>query len=216
MHLSPQIRKAATEARLQKEGIPINPSLPWIESEAEAELRTAEELGIRIACLFCVVGWSFEPGDTVFRDYLKENNLWDHLTPDEVTFLSSTAPARQTIINFTWRCEALFILMWAVRLFEELPLPREQVDNSEIISRFPDVDSSPWPFIRNLQIRSTREVLDASDLIYRLHWATREAELKEASPPAGLIPGVIKEWHHAINWITKYGDEGWDDVSTDT
>ena len=214
--LNPQLRKAKTEAFLQKEGIPFLPSLPCVESDASTYLRSVEEVGIRIACLFCIIGCAFESDVRVYEKYLREHNLWDHLTPIEVSFLSNAARNPQTTIDLTWRCEALFLLMWAVHLFDTLPMPCDQTNNSEIISRFPGVDTSPWPFIHDLQLRPKAELLDASDLIYRLHWATRNAQLQGESPPAELVLGVIQEWHHAINWITRYSDQEWDSVTTDT
>jgi hypothetical protein len=214
--LTPEARKAKTEALLQEEGIPYLPWLPCVESEADTMLRSPEEVGIRIACLFCVAGSAFEVGDTVFKDYLRENDLWDHLTPNEAVFLSNNNPDRKSVINFTWRSEALFVLMWAARLVDDLPLPRRETDTGEIVSRFPGVDQSPWPFIGGLRLRAKSEILDVSDLIYRLHWAVRQASLDGEPPPAGLNAGVIREWHHAINWITRYEDQDWDDVGTDT
>ena len=100
--MTPQARKAKTEALLQKEGIPYLPSLPCVESEADTQLRSPEEVGIRIACLFCVVGSAFDQGDTVYQEYLREHDLWEHLTPDEAAFLSKKKPDRKTVVNFTW------------------------------------------------------------------------------------------------------------------
>jgi hypothetical protein len=187
-----------------------------VESEEGTRLRSPEEVGIRIACLFCVAGSAFHVEDTVFKEYLREHGLWDYLSPEEASFLSADAPERKSIINFTWRCEALFVLMWAARLFDELPLPRKETDTGAIVSRFPDVDRPPWPFIRGVRLRRKAEILDASDLIYRLHWATRQAGLEGKPPPTGLLTSVVQEWHHAINWLTRYDDQDWDEVATDT
>jgi hypothetical protein len=214
--MTPQARKANTEALLEKEGIPFLPSLPCVESEAKTRLRSAEEVGIRIACLFGVVGSAFHVGDTRYKEYLRERDLWDHLTPEEISFLSTDAPERKSVIKFTWRCEALFLLMWAANLFDAIPLPCQETDTGQIVSRLPGVVQSPWPFIRGLRLRRKSDILDASDLMYRLHWATRQAGLDGKPAPCGLIDGVVYEWHHAINWITRYDDQGWDKVSTDT
>jgi len=210
------MRKENTEALLAREGIPFLPSLPCVEREEDTTLRSPEEVGIRILCLFCVSGYAFESSIDTFKTYLKEHNLWTHLTPGEESFLGSVTPNRKDVINFSWRCEALFLLMWAANLFETLGLPRCETDTSQIIAKMPSADESPWPFIRSLRLRSTSEILDASDLIYRLHWATRNSNLKGEMAPGGLITGIVQEWHHAINWITKYGEEEWDDVATDT
>ena len=112
--------------------------------------------------------------------------------------------------------QALFVLAWAVHLVKTLPFPTRQVENQRLIDKFPSFNKSPRPFIDTLKLRPKSTIMDKSDLIYRLHWATRQAEIDGQSPPGGLDPEIIYEWHYAINWITKYGDADWDDVTTDT
>lgn len=216
--MTPQRRKAKTEAFLRKRGIPILPSLPCIESEKDTELRTAEEIGIRIFCLFCVVGTAFHPSAELYKQYLKRRLLWEHLTPEELAFMSNPTPDRQSLNEFTWRWEALFLLMWTVRLFKVLHFPvRQQKTNEGILDRLPSFKTtSPWSFIRSLELRSKSQILDKSDLLYRLHWATRQAEIDGQPAPGELDPGVVAEWHYAINWVTKYEALDWDDVVTDT
>lgn len=201
---------------MRKKGIPFLPSLPCIESEQDTELRTPEKIGLRMLCLFSVIGTAYDPSDASYKQYLKEYRLWDCLTPDELSFMSNPAPDHQTCLNLTWRVEALFVLMWAVRLFKTLPFPTQQVDNNRIIDKFPSFQRSPRPFIDSLRLRPKSTILDKSDLIYRLHWAARSAQADEHPPPAGLDLEIILEWHHAINWITKYEDLDWDQVVTDT
>lgn len=217
--MTPSQRKARTEAILRKKGIPYLSWLPCIETEEETELRTAEEIGIRMLCLLNVVGTAFHPWDLTYRNYLREHGLWSDLTPDEFSFLTDPAPDRQTCKKFTWRIEALFVLMWAVGLFSKLPFPVRQVVNLTIVDKFrsfPSLNKSPWPFIHWLKLRPKSQIMDKSDLIYRLDWATTQAEIDGLSPPGGLDPEVVYEWHYAINWITKYRDAEWDRVPTDT
>ena len=214
--MTPSERKARSEAILQKAAIPFLPTLPCIKSEEEIELRNSEEVGIRMACLFCVVGSAFEPAESVYMQYLREHQLWEYLTAKETAFLSNPADKKATI-NFARRAEALFVLMWSAGLFEELPLPTHQTDTDKIVSVFPECDESPWPFIRKLQMRPKSEILDAADLIYRLHWAARNPESTgQSACRAKLHSGIVQEWHHAINWATKYENLGWDEVTTDT
>jgi len=71
-------------------------------------------------------------------------------------------------------------------------------------------------FVAQAALRPAGELLDAADLIYRYHWATREAELRGREPPAGLDPGVVMERHYALNWLIGYLGLDWDEVSTDT
>jgi hypothetical protein len=214
--MSPSTRKARTEALLQKIGIPYNPGLPCIETEAETELRTSEEIGLRILCLNCVIGTAYHPSDSSYKRYLKRYRLWKHLTPDELSFMSNPAPEHQACMALTWRVEALFVLMWSVRLFKILPFPTHQVENQRLIDKFPSFNKSPRPFINSLRLRPKSTILDKSDLIYRLHWATTQAQIDGQPSPGGLDPEIVYEWHYAINWVTKYDDADWDRVSTDT
>jgi len=214
--MKPLERKAKTEALLAKRGIPYFQGLPCIESEEETELRTPKEVGMRICCLFCVIGTAYNWTDTSYKNYLKKHDLWNYLTPSEMLFLSNRTIDQRSAIKFTWRSEALFLLLWTVSLIETLPLPTHQTDNERIISLFPSFEKSPWPFIYGIRLRSKSEILDVSDLLYRLHWAVTQAQLDGQRPPAGLNPEVIYEWHHAINWVTRYENLDWDAVRTDT
>jgi hypothetical protein len=214
--MNPTERKARSEAILKSKGIPLLQSLPCIETEEETESRTPQQVGMRMMCLFCVIGSAFSRSVTAYKAYLQQYQLWNHLTPKETEFLQGSKLNDGSIVNFTWRCEALFLLMWAVRLVDRLPWPDRETDTNEILARFPDLDQSPWSFILGLKLRPKNEILDASDLLYRLHWAVRDAQIHGRNIPSDLNPGVILEWHHAINWITNYGNLEWDDVRTDT
>jgi predicted RNA methylase len=70
-------------------------------------------------------------------------------------------------------------------------------------------------FIEKASLRAVSEILDASDMIYRIHWATRQSEIDKTEQPAGLIPSVVVERHLALNWLTYY-ENNWDDVTCDT
>ena len=209
--VSPEDRKARSEALLKERGIPFLDSLPCVESEEEASTQAVEEVGKRIICLFCVSGTGFEPDDSAFIDYLKENDFWQYLSRQEATFLSNPQGHEQAQIKASWQMEALYFLLWAVKVVPELPFPIDQSSSNEFIESIPKCDESPWPFIRSLQLRPLPEILDASDLIYRLHWATRHYGKK-----VNVNQEVVQEWHHAVNWLTNYDGEGWDWVATDT
>jgi len=43
----------------------------------------------------------------------------------------------------------------------------------------------------------------------------RDARINNRSMDA-INPGVALERHHALNWLTTYCDQDWDDVTTDT
>jgi hypothetical protein len=65
-------------------------------------------------------------------------------------------------------------------------------------------------------LHSANNILNEVDLIYRYHWAVRQASLDGEFAPGGLDVGVVQERHHALNWLICYCDADWDDVGTDT
>jgi hypothetical protein len=79
---------------------------------------------------------------------------------------------------------------------------------------FPAEMEEPTRLRDAIKLRSKPEILDWSDLLYRLHWATRQFGKSVSSR---VNPGVVQEWHLAVNWLTRYdGEDNWDWVGTDT
>ena len=66
------------------------------------------------------------------------------------------------------------------------------------------------------ELRPQAEILSEADLIYRIHWATVDARVNGAEPPAGLNPSVVYERHYALNWLIGYAGQEWDNITTDT
>ena len=62
------------------------------------------------------------------------------------------------------------------------------------------------------------QILDEADLIYRLHWAVRHADLNGRPIPLPLNRDMVMERHHALNWLIVPREEPypWDEIPTDT
>ena len=54
-----------------------------------------------------------------------------------------------------------------------------------------------------------------ADLYYRLHWAAIELRIKGKASDQ-VDEGIIRERHRALNWLIRYLNQEWDDVTTDT
>ena len=63
---------------------------------------------------------------------------------------------------------------------------------------------------------SEDEIYDANELIYDAHWKVRDAQINGRPVPEEIIPGLVQERHHAINWLMGYCGQEWDEVTTDT
>lgn len=204
-------RKKETEKYLKSLGIPFIDHLPLIEDENEVEIRDPKEIAARILILVYLAYISEVPEEREnVIDFLKANSLWDKVSPDEKVQYQKEKLTNQELVNISWRSEAVWLLLWTINKVDKLELPIGQVEISEIVSRIPEFLTDPKEFTENAIVRQTTEILDISDLLYRLHWAIRNQSM-----PAKLDLGIIMERHYAINWVTCYADE-WDEITTDT
>ena len=71
-------------------------------------------------------------------------------------------------------------------------------------------------FLESAQLLSEDEIYDANELIYDAHWKVRDAQINGRPVPEEIIPGLVQERHHAINWLMGYCGQEWDEVTTDT
>lgn len=209
-------RKKETEKLLKSLNILFVAHLPLIEEESDVKIRTGQEIAERILILVYLAFLSEVPDEKeAVIDFLKIHQLWDKVSPDEKKLYQKKKLTEQEAINILWRSEAIWLLLWSIHKVDQLKLPTVHVEVSEIMARIPEFFADPKDFIETAVVRSTTEILDASDLIYRLHWATRNAGLNNQPMPAKLDASVVMERHYAINWLTFYAEE-WDDVTTDT
>jgi hypothetical protein len=94
-----------------------------------------------------------------------------------------------------------------------------------------DRSKDPVAFVGQAKLRSTKTILDATELIVRIHWAIRDGLVNETpvptnmnwKKPADTVPvrecptcGVVAERHYALNWLIRFQDAEWDDVDIPT
>ena len=208
-------RKQKTESLLKSVGIPFIDHLPGVEEEHEVQLRTPKEIAQRLLCLtyLCYATEDEESKEQVLA-FLKEENLWEGLTEDEKLLFTKSRLTDQEKVNVSWRSEAIWLLLWTIQKVDALDLPIDEVNIADIVDRLPELMSSTKDFVESASIRTIGDILDQSDLIYRLHWATRQAGL-DGNTQVELNPSIVAERHYAINWVTYYA-ESWDDITTDT
>ncbi|WP_127127009.1 DUF4272 domain-containing protein [Pseudoflavitalea rhizosphaerae] len=210
-------RKSRSEQLIGSWKIKVNSHLPVIDPEETVTIRRPEEIAQRVAVLAVVnlVAFSHIPPEEA-RDYLQQNNLWDFVSPAEKDFLNEPTDEKKS--RESWKCECIYTLLWALNKTETLPSPAQLCDLGNIPpEKYPvGKDKSPEDFIRSATVvRSKTEILDASDLYYRLDWACVDARIN-GKQITEAHPGVVYERHYALNWLMNYGNQEWDDVSCDT
>lgn len=212
-----QLRKEKNEKILEENAIKINRNLPCIESEEETTLRTPKEIAQRVSALAVVnlVAFnSISPEEAT--EYLQNYNLWDFTTENEKEFLAN--PTDDKKANESWKCEGIWVLMWALNKIETLDFPDEFCDLENIDpDNYPvGQDKDPNIFIDSIvSIRSKSEILNANDLYYRFNWACVDERIN-GREIEGINPGIVYERQYALNWLINYMDQDWDSVSCDT
>jgi hypothetical protein len=210
-------RKENNERILEEHNVKINKNLPCIESESETTIRTPKEIAQRVSALAVVnlVAFnSISPEEAT--DYLQNYNLWDFTTENEKEFLAN--PTDDKKANESWKCEGIWVLMWALNKIETLDFPDEFCDLENIDPDDYPVgqDKDPNIFIDSIvSIRSKSEILDANDLYYRYNWACVDERINGRQIEE-INPGIVYERQYALNWLINYMEQDWDHVSCDT
>src|SRR5690349_13966514 len=107
-------RRSRSEAILRAEGVPVLASLPVIEMTTEALKRSKEEVALRTLCLLLVAAKGEGLGQEVVEGVLESYELRSHLSPNELAFVLDDSPSQHDRIQFTWRHEAAWTLLWAL------------------------------------------------------------------------------------------------------
>jgi hypothetical protein len=212
-----ELRKEKSERILEENNIKINRNLPCIESEEETTLRTPKEIAQRVSALAVVnlVAFnSISPEEAT--EYLQNYKLWDFTTEKEKEFLAN--PTDDKKANESWKCEGIWVLIWALNKIETLDFPDEFCDLENIDPDDYPVgqDKDPNIFIDSIvSIRSKSEILDVNDLYYRFNWACVDERIN-GREIEGINPGIVYERQYALNWLINYMEQDWDYITCDT
>jgi len=204
-------RKEKSIAKLKQREVPFVQHLPVIEDSQSAKKRTKEEIAHRAIAL-CLVAARSEAGKV--DDLIARYRAKEFLTPLEKKFAENSDPTQQERVQFNWRYECHWVMLWALGYVEKLDFPSEPCDTAKAMKILQGLSTED--FVAKTRLRSLSEILDEADLIYRYHWAVVDARLNGKPTPAGLSPDVVMERHYALNWLIGYMNQEWDDVTTDT
>lgn len=188
-----------------------------MEELLQDKVRDCQEIARRSLALFGVVGIALGAPRNDIIDWLRDETLWDELSPAEMAYVLAQGDTEKETINATWRSEALIVLLWALRRIEKLPAPNEQCDTyifQELLPPFAEMSAAQ--FVASAECRSEKALQDMADEVMHLHWQARDAQIHSKPPPPDVNIEIIQERHHAINWVIGYEGLPWDEVTTDT
>jgi hypothetical protein len=207
--------KNPNEILLASLGIAFFDRIPLIEKEQESEIRSPQDIAKRILILayLCYIA-DVEESRSEIIEFLKKENLWASVTNDELQLFLKEKLTEKERINISWRAEGIWLLLFTINKIEKLELPQQEIEMDSIFNEITDFLTGTNEFIKSAAIRSSSEILDLWDLIYRIHWAIRNTKLNNLAP-LDVDPSIVFERHHAINWVIN-SSLNWDDITTDT
>lgn len=204
-------RKKRSEKILKTLKVPINKHLPLTENEEEVSLRTKEEIINRIIPLAIVSAKAMEaPLEKIVERY----NANELFTEEEKKFLMKEHLNQNELIQYSWKLECIWLLLWSVNLISDIDVPADTC-NAEYVFETVFLHSKQ-ELLDKSSIKPTSDILDSLDFIYRAHWAVREAQINHLEVPSSLNEGVVYERHYTLNWLVNYMDQEWEEISTDT
>lgn len=206
-------RRNRSLAVLKQLGVPYLATLPVTEAEGSFAPREVREIAER-ALAVAIAAVKGESNDHAFAQKLvsdyKARSLF---TPKELAFIENPEPPRQQLVDYSWGYEALHVLLWSLGHVEDLKAPNQICDVAAEVAIVRE--NGREGLVAQAKLRSASELLDKADLYYHLHWSAIELRLRSQSSSA-LDEGIVRERHHALNWLIRYMNQEWDDVRTDT
>lgn len=184
--------------------------------KGDIKLRSTQEVVDRIIALIGVFQAATGRDKEEVTRIFKKNHIWSFLTPVEQNYLLMQDDNTQYLsMQLSWRSEAVYILLWALKKLEFNQIPSDEHNLKQISYLLRD-DAFYKKFpLKDIQLRDSEDILNMLDKIYRIHWKIRDAQLNDRPINAEYSPSIIYEWHYSLNWLTNANVE-WDDITTDT
>ena len=128
------------------------------------------------------------------------------MTPKEEKVITAQANENE-IMQAIYKYEAIWVLLWALGIVEELSFPNETCDSDLVMDAMLKFRSEGLDdFMEHTTLRPLEEILQALDLHYRYHWAAVNARVN-GSDPAGIDEEVVMERRAGLEWLCCKGQE---------
>jgi len=192
--------------------------LPYLEF-SEEDFQTPYEVGCRILILWAVSYLSYNPSEKAeIESWLKSSILWERISEREKKIFNEDLP-QKSLIDFSWKIEAVIVLSWAVNLIEKLPRLDTKISDQELdelMSKLP-ITENPNYFLTLLSFRNKEEIFIENIINEMITWHLRDKMLSGKKENLKIDPSISFERHYALNWLRQFGGiSEWDETDTST
>lgn len=207
-------RKKESEKMLKSLKVPINKQLPLTENEEVVSLRTKEEIINRMIPLTIVAAKAMEAPPEKIEEFIERYNANKLFTEEEHNFLLKKHINYNEGIQYSWKLECIWLLLWSVNLISDIGVPANTCNAEFVFDKV--LSNTKQDLMDQSTLKPISDILDSLDFVYRAHWAVREAQLNDLIIPESLDEGVVYERHYTLNWLVNDMEQEWEEVSTNT
>ena len=201
--------KARSESFLKEKGIRVNEALPLLEDISELSPQAPQAVARRCIVLGYMIGIGYDQSGSRLKEKLKEWDLYQFTSQEERALLEKNEFTDQEKVNATWLTECVQSMAWGLGIAE---IDHFRHCDDDLGTKFP-IMSDPTDFIAQSTLRPFEEIYYQSDLLYRMHWASRDDRLD--GKKGILEEGLIAERRKGMDWMLGV-EEDWDEVPMDT
>lgn len=212
--IEPEAVKRDSEAIIRGAGGDICDWLPFLDRDANP--RELDAVIRRALILNAMLQIYFNAPIAVIKDWISCNGLANDLSETEREILEKEDDdlTEQERINLYWYIEALWTLVWAGQLIDDLPF--DEGVGSVLASLCPALQRKEdgSKLSKTMRLRSREDLFRMLDIYYRLHWWTRNSQL--TGKDTGVVRlDIIMERRKALEWIMDPACD-WDNVEMST
>lgn len=213
MTLDPFAVKANSERIILAAGGQTLDLLPII---GQTGLRKNSELISRSLILNALINIHFNAPTGIIKAWVEKHQLTAHLSVSERDLLTKENQelSEQERVNLFWYIEALWALMWAGSLIDELPVDRPVEDYMASLTPNVQLDEGTEKFSERMRLRPHNDLYAMLDLYYRAHWYARNAQLN-GKPSGNFSIDVIMERRRSLEWLLDPKSD-WDNTNSST
>jgi hypothetical protein len=186
------------------------------DNESMDTPRTSEEVARRAIVLQCTIAAAHGVSREDISEWLRKENLWGHLTPRELHFMTNESHPKEEIFRMTWFVEAQVSLLWAIRKLDRLPPLTAKCDTGPVVGAMPGLFESTVPFIESAGLRDTAELRREEEQLYSIRCDIDQARRLGKPPPNGYDFHVSFFRHYGLLWVVGYCGQEWDEITPDT
>ena len=201
--------KSKSEAFFKARGIRVNEALPFIEAPEELRPVSAQDVARRSLVLGYMIGIGYRQPGSRLKAQIEKWGLYQSTSSAERALLEKEEYSKQETVDATWLTECVQSLAWGLGMVE---LDHFRRCDEDLGPKFP-IMTDPSSFVTAARLREFEDIYFQSDLLYRLHWASRDDRMHGRT--ATLDEDLIRERRKAMDWMLGV-EADWDEVPADT